>query len=85
MIYVRIKRLNGRQDHAILGEWLNQSGVGEVDYNEGGWNDRFLGNTAAHLRFERHEDAIAYILANGGEISKTLPMVDPLLREEEEN
>ena len=85
MIYVRIKRINGRQDYLALGQWLNQSGVGEVDYREGGWDDRQLGNIAAHLRFERHEDAIAYILANGGEISKTIPLVDPALREELED
>lgn len=75
MIYVRIKRLNGRQDHADLGSWLNQSGVFEVDYREGGWDDRHLGNIAPHLRFEKEEDAVAYVLANGGEISKTLPLV----------
>jgi hypothetical protein len=75
MIYVKIKRLNGRQDHADLGTWLNQSGVGEVDYFEGGWTDRSLGNVHPHLKFERHEDAVAYVLAHGGEISKTLPQV----------
>lgn len=73
MIYVSIKRLNGRQDYFDLGAWLSQSGVGEVDYNEGGWDDRHLGNIAPHLKFENNEDAIAYVLANGGEISKTLP------------
>lgn len=75
MIYVRIKRLNGRQDHYALAVWVNQSGVGEVDYNAGGWSDRSLGNIAPHLKFERHEDAVAYVLANGGKISKTLPLV----------
>jgi len=77
MIYVRIKKINGRQDHFYLGAWLNQSGVGEVDYNEGGWNDRHLGNIAPHLKFENEEDAVAYVLANGGEISKTLPEMRP--------
>lgn len=75
MIYVKIKRLNGRADHADLGAWLNQSGVGEVDYFEGGWADRCLGNVHPHLKFKRHEDAVAYVLAHGGEISKTLPQV----------
>jgi len=76
MIYVKIKRLNGRNEHAELGEWLNQSGVGEVDYFEGGWTDRGFGNVHPHLKFERHEDAVAYVLARGGEISKTLPQVN---------
>ena len=75
MIYVRIKRLHGRQDHADLGSWLNQSGVGAVDYNEGGWSDQLIRNVAPHLKFENHEDAVAYILANGGEISKVIPEV----------
>ena len=75
MIYVKIKRLNGRNDHANLGAWLNQSGVGEVEYFEGGWTDRCLGNVHPHLKFENHEDAVAYVLANGGEISKFLPQV----------
>lgn len=84
MIYVRIPRINGRQDHANLGFWLNQSGVCEADYDEGGWDDRQLGNVAAHLKFENHEDAIAYVLAHGGEVSKTIPLVNPALREEED-
>ena len=75
MVYVRIKKINNRLDHFYLGFWLNQSGVGEVDYNEGGWNDRGRGNVAPHLKFENHEDAVAYVLANGGKISKTIPEV----------
>jgi len=80
-VYVRIKRLNGRQDHVVLGSWLNQSGVGEVDYYEGGWSDRQLGNVATHLKFEDEEDAIAYVLANGGAISKTLPFTSAEVEE----
>jgi len=72
-VYVRIKKLNGRQDHATLGEWLNQSGVFEVDYFEGGWVDSVLPVIAPHLKFEIEEDAVAYILAHGGEITKELP------------
>ena len=75
--YVKIERLNGRNDHAILGAWLNQSGVGEVDYYEGGWSDQQRYNIRPHLRFEREDDAIAYVLAHGGEISKTLPEMVP--------
>lgn len=74
-VYVRIRKLNGRQDHADLGSWLNQSGVCEVDYFEGGWGDTSMNNIAPHLKFEREEDAMAWVLAHGGEISKTLPEV----------
>jgi len=74
MVYVKIERLNGRRDHANLGEWLNQSGLGEVDYCEGGWNDRQLGTLLPHLKFENEEDAVAFVLAHGGEISRTLPI-----------
>lgn len=75
MIYVRIKRLNGNRDYADLGSWLNQSGVRAVDYNEGGWSDQLIRNVAPHLKFENHEDAMAYVLAHGGEISKVIPEV----------
>lgn len=75
MIYVKIRKLNGRLDHLLLGTWLNQSGVGEVDYFEGGWTDRCLGNVHPHLKFEREDDAVAWVLTHGGEISKTLPQI----------
>ncbi len=71
--YVRIKKLNGRIGHIALAEWVNSSGVGEVDYNEGGWADTMIHNVAPHLRFDREGDAIAYILAHGGEVLKKIP------------
>lgn len=77
MIYVKIRRLIGAQDRVNLGNWLIQSGVGEVDYFEGGWSDRCLGNLHPHLKFEREEDAVAWVLAHGGEISKTIPEALP--------
>jgi hypothetical protein len=75
--YVKIKRLNGRKDHAVLAAWLIQSGVVEVDYHEGGWADQFVYNLHPHLKFEREEDAVAYILANGGSYSMDIPKRDP--------
>lgn len=84
-VYVRIKKLNGRQDHANLGLWLNQSGVVEVDYFEGGWVDSILPVVAPHLKFDIEEDAMAYVLAHGGEISKTLPVVKKDAEEQEWN
>ena len=75
--YVKIKRLNGLNDHTILGSWLNQSGVGEVDYHRGGWSDQMLYNLYPHLKFEREDDAIAYVLAHGGEITRSIPEMIP--------
>lgn len=75
--YVKIRRLNGRQDHALLGWWLNQSGVGEVDYHNGGWADQCIYDVHPHLKFEREEDAIAYVLAHGGMVTKSIPEMIP--------
>jgi hypothetical protein len=84
-VYVRIKKLNGRQGHAELGTWLNQSGVGEVDYFEGGWVDSIMPVVAPHLKFDIEEDAMAYVLAHGGEISNTLPVLKKDAEEQEWN
>jgi len=73
--YVKIRRLNGRQDHALLGEWLNQSGVIEVDYHEGGWADQCINNIHPHLKFEKEEDAMAWVLAHGGNYTTRIPEV----------
>jgi len=73
--YVRVRKLNGRSDHAKLGSWLNQSGVVEVDYHDGGWYDNIVANIAPHLKFELESDAIAYVLAHGGEVNRQVPEV----------
>jgi hypothetical protein len=75
--YVKIQRLNGRIDHMKLGEWLNQSGVVEVDYHRGGWEDKEILGVHPHLKFENEPDAIAYVLANGGVVSKEVPKMIP--------
>ena len=75
--YVRIPRINGRMDHYHLNIWLRDSGINEVDYCEGGWSDGHLYNLAPHLKFEREEDATAYVLAKGGEFSRDLPVMKP--------
>lgn len=75
--YVRIPRLNGRMDHYFLSVWLHDSGINEVDYCEGGWEDNQLYNIAPHLKFEREEDATAYVLAKGGEFSRDIPEMKP--------
>jgi hypothetical protein len=71
--YVKIKRLNGRRGHVILGEWLNHSGVVEVDYHDGGWSDQCVHNLHPHLKFESEEDAIAWVLAHGGSYTTKVP------------
>jgi hypothetical protein len=77
-VYVKIKRLNGRKDLVDLAEKLEPKGFYDrVEYNEGGWADRVIHNVAAHLKFENEDDAIAYVLAHGGEISHTLPEMIP--------
>jgi hypothetical protein len=75
--YVKIKRLNGRKDHIALAEWANSSGVGAADYNEGGWSDQMIHNVAAHLRFDKEGDAIAYVLAHGGRVLMSIPEMIP--------
>lgn len=69
--------MNGRNDHAILGHWLNESGVIEVDYCEGGWSDGMIHNIAPHLKFDQEADAVAYVLAHGGSYSTKIPEMIP--------
>lgn len=75
--YVRIDRMNGRSDHMRLGDWLNRSGVVETHYYKGGWDDNHVHSIAPHLKFEREDDAIAYVLAHGGSYTTTVPELVP--------
>ena len=73
-VYVKIDRLNGRRDAYELASRLEPKGFDDrVEYYAGGWEDQYIGNIAPHLKFEYEEDAIAYVLAYGGEISRDLP------------
>jgi hypothetical protein len=36
-----------------------------------------LYNLYPHLKFEREDDAIAYVLAHGGEITRSIPEMIP--------
>lgn len=61
-----------------LAEKLKPKGFDDrVLYNEGGWADKSIHNIAPHLMFENEDDAIAYVLAYGGEVSKELPEIIP--------
>lgn len=77
--YVKIERLD-RFDRMFLGIWLEESGVKEIDYHEGGWMDNCVNNVHPHLKFENEIDCLAYILSHGGEVSKTIPEMVPDVR-----
>lgn len=84
-VYIQIEPLNGRRSVYDLASKLETKGFGDgVEYNSGGWNDRQLGNIAPHLKFEDDEDAIAFVLAYGGKISKTLPVASTWEADEDE-
>lgn len=73
-LYVVIDRINGRNGLAVLAEKLQRLGFDDtVQYNEGGWTDTGMGIAYPHLKFENEEDAVAYVLAFGGKVSKFLP------------
>jgi hypothetical protein len=73
--YVAIPKINGRFAFVEFAEKLGIRGFADrVFYYDGGWYDDVLGLTLPHLRFEHRDDAVAYILAFGGEISTTVPV-----------
>ena len=74
--YVRIGRLN-RNTLVTNADWIQECNFGVVEYNGGGWEDHAERNVAPHLRFDSREDALAYVLAKGGEYSEEVPLVPP--------
>lgn len=73
--YVQIPRINGRFDFVELVDKLNIRGFEDrVEYSEGGWRDYMMFTVQPHLKFENEDDALAYVLAFGGEITKSLPV-----------
>mgnify|MGYP003657946187 CR=1 FL=1 len=72
--YIKIKALNGRQGFFELSEKLNIKGFEDrVEYYAGDWEDNDVYASWPHLKFEHEDDALAYILAYGGEIRNTVP------------
>lgn len=72
--YVSINRLRSREDYLHLSEWSHRSGTGDrFKYSKGGWEDYQATLALPHLRFEREDDAIAYVLTYGGSYSTTIP------------
>jgi hypothetical protein len=65
--------LMGRGNYLWMAQWLEQSGVKEVEYFEGGWMDNEVEAIQSHLKFEREDDAIAFVLMHGGTCSTELP------------
>lgn len=61
-------------DYYQLATWLEQSGIGEAEYFDGGWSDYNVEPLASHIMFELEEDAMAYVLTHGGAYSKTVPL-----------
>lgn len=71
--YIRIDRLNGRNDFSKLAENLASIGVINVEYNKGGWSDSVVSLAYPHLKFEDESEAIIYALKYGGEVTQSLP------------
>lgn len=73
--YVAIERINGRYDFVELVSKLQMRGFEDrVEYSEGGWQDYMMHTVQPHLKFDNEDDALAYVLAFGGEISKEIPI-----------
>lgn len=79
--FVRIKRMNGRNDFYELAKTLNEHGYGDrVQYSPGGWNDNMISNAAPHLKFEHEDDAVAYCLTYGCTMSTSIPYDIPTIQ-----
>lgn len=75
MWYVAIPRLSGRKNFFELADKLQIRGFAErVEYSDGGWQDYMMHTVRPHLKFESEDDAIAYVLTFGGEISREIPI-----------
>lgn len=75
-VYVTITKLNQKR-FVELNEWVLEHGNPSVDYHSGGWSDGHIYLVAPHLKFEREEDALAYMLTKGGTLSKSIPLKTP--------
>jgi hypothetical protein len=76
-VFVKIPTLT-RQGLLKLAEDLNEKGFDEgAEYYSGGWADSSVLNIASHLKFEDEADAMAFVLAYGGEMCREVPKVNP--------
>jgi len=74
--YVEVERINGRYGLAeISAKILDRGFEDRISYNEGGWYDTETTTVKPHLKFEHEDDALAYVLAFGGVISRKIPTI----------
>lgn len=72
MFYVTVNVAPGMRLKVAV--WAEQAGAGLVELCYGGWADKTPHTVLPHLKFENEVDAMAYILAHGGEYSNTIPV-----------
>ena len=74
MYYITVDLLNGRRDFYELACKLSERGYEDrVEYNPGGWRDNQISIVLPHLKFLNEDDALAYVLSYGGNISRCVP------------
>ncbi len=73
MFYVAVPRINGRINYVLFADHHRDRFVGEMEYNEGGWQDKHPSTVIPHMRFSHAEDATAFALTHGGVVSKEIP------------
>lgn len=78
--YVRVEAGLGRTWFLKIAEWAEVSGCGYVEHHSGGWLDDVVHLCEPHLRFDRREDALSYILVFGGTYTTTPPEQEPKLK-----
>ena len=72
--YVQVDNINGRNNFYKFIAAIESRGFTDVLYHNEGWSDTEMNSVAAHLKFEKEEDAIVYSLMFGGNCSRTIPL-----------
>jgi hypothetical protein len=71
--YIRIEPIKGQRDLYNLAKNLEERGYDDrVQYHKGG-HIKGVYYADPHLKFEDEQDALAYSLTYGGEVSKEVP------------
>jgi hypothetical protein len=71
--YVAVPPLTQKMKY-LLATVLEERGYIDVEYHNGGWEDKATGTVLPHLRFDKQEDAAVYVLSFGGIVRKTVPL-----------
>lgn len=75
--YVTLKgKVNGRNSLMEYYKFISERGLENVQYTNGGWVDQNIFTMLPHFKFEIEEDALAFALATGGELSRGVPFDD---------